>query len=187
MPTDQLVLLIVCIALAVVAVLAGVIGWRRSQRPTRLVAGIAWALVPIGLYLSGLADLVWQGIQGVIAWGAAVPGTPTGVAGLIMIGVGVLTAIVVGVVARRRGPQTPSGRDAAAPAAVGRPTPASSENREPAFTTPPASPGSGNPKLPPAMPQDAGGRGRRGRQPQKASGDQDMDEIEAILKSRGIE
>jgi hypothetical protein len=129
----------------------------RRGNKGRLLQGIGLALAPIALYLSGLLGLLWNGVVAVVGWASRVILSPPVWVGLSLLALCVVLWVVGGFVARRT-----------------RRTKA-----ERAGTTPAARPGA-----------PAAVAGRQGKAPanrQQPAQDDDMAEIEALLKSRGIE
>lgn len=153
-------LLPICIAVSALSVILAVVLWLRDRRGGAVQA-VGFAFLPIGLYVSGLAPLVADGVKALLAWArAATVDTMVGT-GLGLIGLSVVLWFV-GVWVGRRG--------AAKRAVQGtRPSPAvGSKTSAPAATS-----------RKEAAPKAAGGK--------KGAADPEMDEIEAILRNRGIE
>ena len=119
--------------------------------------GVGLALAPIALYFSGLLRLLWDGVVAVGSWASADHLLPGGLVRPALLGLCVVLWVVGGIVARR----SPGAQEVQ----VRAPRPA----RRPAL---------------PAKEQ-AGRKTASRRQP--APIDDDMAEIEALLKSRGIE
>ena len=129
----------------------------RRGRKGRVVQGVGLALAPVALYLSGLLRLLWDGIVAVGTWASTLIFSPAVWFGMALLGLCVVLWVVGGLVARR---SPRAGRTKAAPAAA---TTAALPAKGPAGRTP-------------------------ARQPkQQAEVDPEMAEIEALLKSRGIE
>ena len=158
-PAADAVLLPLALGLTLLGIIVVVVAGRRGNKG-RLVQGIALALAPVALYLSGLLRLLWDGVAAVVRWAAAVVLSPPVWAGLGLLALCVVLWVVGGFVARRA-PKRPRGRAARAEAA------AAGTGSRPAVAT-------GRP---------AAAKGRTQAPPQ----DDDMAEIEALLKSRGIE
>jgi len=123
----------------------------------RLLQGIGLALAPVALYLSGLLRLIWAGVLAVVDWASRVVLSPTVWVGLSLLALCLVFWVVGGFVARRTPRRTKAERQAKAPAGKAGAAPAVTSRR-----SAPAA-----------------------RQP--AAQDDDMAEIEALLKSRGIE
>lgn len=155
-PAESAVLLPLAAGLALLGVLIALVAGRRGRRG-RMLQGIALALLPLALYLTGLLGLVWDAVVAVGRWVSSTVLSPTVWAGLALLALVVVLWVVGGVLARRAPKRTKADRAAGKPAAT-----ASSSK---AVTS----------------------RGGQSPQRQAAAQDDDMDEIEALLKSRGIE
>lgn len=129
----------------------------RRGNKGRVIQGVGLALAPIALYLSGLLRLIWNGAVAVGRWAADVILSPAVWLGLGLLGFCLVLWVVGGFIARR----SPLRRRAAAAAGA----PAVTAGRAPAKAEP---------------------RGAPARKAQPAE-DDDMAEIEALLKARGIE
>lgn len=152
------ILLPVCITLALLALIIGVILWTRG-RHGRAVQALGFAVLPVGLYLTGLLDLVWDAVVALSRWGAALVFYPIVGIGMSLLGLAVVLWVAGGLVAKRtRGRR--SVEKAPAQAAVTRRTPAQQRPSQPATTQPTA---------------------------EQKSADGDLDDIEAILRKHGIE
>lgn len=129
----------------------------RRGNKGRLLQGIGLALAPLALYLSGLLRLLWDGVVAVTRWASQVVLSPPVWAGLALLALCLVLWVVGGFVARRTPRRTKADRSAKTPAAKGAPAAVAGRKNVPAT-----------------------------RQPAPAQ-DDDMAEIEALLKSRGIE
>lgn len=157
MPVADTVLLPLTVGLALLGLLITVVAARRGRRG-RAVQGVGLALAPVALYFSGLLRLLWDGVVAIGTWAGRVILSPSVWFGLSLLGVCVVLWVVGGFIARRS-PKRVRGAKAAQPAVASRP-----------------STGSGNGKT-------SSGSVKGG----KAPVDDDMAEIEAMLKSRGID
>ena len=157
MPAVDTVLLPLCVGLTLLGIIATGIAWRRGNKG-RVVQGVGLALAPIALYFSGLLRLLWNGIVAVGTWASTLIFSPAIWLGMALLGLCVVLWVVGGFVARRSAPRTKEARAAKATAG-------------PATAT--------------ALPA----KGRTGRAPARNQPevDPEMAEIEALLKSRGIE
>ena len=157
MPAADTVLLPLCAGLTLLGLLVAILAGRRGNKG-RLLQGIGLALAPIALYLSGLLRLLWNGVVAVVGWASRVILSPPVWVGLSLLALCVVLWVVGGFVARRTPRRTKAERAGKAPAA---------RSGAPAAVT-----------------------GRQGGAPasrQQPAQDDDMAEIEALLKSRGIE
>lgn len=167
MPAVDTVLLPLAVGLTLLGVIATGIAWRRGRRG-RVVQGIGLALAPVALYFSGLLRLIWNGVVAVGTWASKIIFSPAVWFGLSLLGLCVVLWVVGGFLARRF------------PARVKARSTAPSTNR-PAVTA-----HSGDTPATGSTP--AAGGPARGRQAKPAPPvDEDMAEIEALLKSRGIQ
>lgn len=158
----------IAVMTVIIAITAGLFARNRSLKV--LVAGIGLALVPLGLQLTGLLTLLINGIGSLIDWGQRTEWTNVMTWGAGLGVLGVLMVVVSGFLPRSErtpAPKEPKQRSVAAeprkPALGGAPKPAAAPQQE----------------QPPAAPKAA----RRGK---PAPVDEELDEIEAILKKRGI-
>lgn len=163
MPAADAVLLPLAIGLTLIGVVVVVLAFRRGRRG-RALQGLALALLPAALYLTGLLRLVWDGVVAVVRWAGANAFDLAAWIGFGLLGLCLVLWVVGGVVARR----SPSAKEVRAARA------AKKAGSAPA----PVEAGRGQ-----ARP--AGGRAPAKQQP--AAQDDDMAEIEALLKSRGIQ
>ena len=158
MPAADTVLLPLAAGLTLLGLLVAILAGRRGNKG-RLLQGIGLALAPIALYLSGLLGLLWNGVVAVVRWASAVVLSPPVWVGLSLLALCLVLWVVGGFVARRTPRRTRAERKAAARTSGGA-APAAVSGRKAAA---------------PAA-----------RQPAPAQ-DDDMAEIEALLKSRGID
>lgn len=157
MPAESAVLLPLAAGLTLLGLLIAILAGRRGRKG-RMVQGIGLALLPVALYLSGLLGLVWDAVVAVGRWASSTVLSPTIWAGFALLAVCVVLWVVGGIVARRTPKRTRADRKAA-PAA-----------------------GAGTAKAVSGRPS-----GNAQQQKQAPAQDDDMAEIEALLKSRGIE
>ncbi len=158
MPAADTVLLPLCVALSVVGLLIAVLAFRGGRRG-RGVQGVGLALAPVALYFTGLLRLVWDAVVAIVGWAARVVFSPTVWLGLSLLAVCVVLWVVGGLIVRHSAPR-------ALPADGADATTASAKKAIPTGKS------SSRPKTP----------GRR-----SAAVDPELDEIEALLKSRGID
>ena len=160
MPAADAVLLPLSAGLTLLGLLVAILAGRRGNKG-RLLQGIALALAPLALYLSGLLRLVWDGVVAVVRWASQVVLSPPVWAGLSLLALCLVLWAVGGFVARRS-PRRIRGRGA------GDAAPAAGQGAAPAAVA------------------ERSGRAPARREPAPQQ-DDDMAEIEALLKSRGIE
>ena len=160
----------IAVMTVIVAITAGL--FARSRSPRTLLAGIGVALLPLGLLLTGMSDLLVSGIESLIAWVNRTGWTNTMSWGAGIGGLGILFLVVARFLPGP-GPRQARGNDAA---------------RERPSATQPASKNAvtkgsqqnGQPPRPGAQPAATPRKGAAG------AGDDDLDEIEALRKKRGI-
>lgn len=153
------------LTLLFVAVTAGLFAHNRGAKT--LLAGLGISLLPFGLYLFGLTDLIVNGIQSLVDWAQRTYFDMWMTVGAVMFGLGILLLIISAFV-KPRTRQRP---------AAGQSRPAAGQQGRSAVGT-----GAGTPAVP-ARP--VGASQAAPAQPKGKSGD-DEDEIEEILRRRGI-
>jgi len=168
MPAADTVLLPLAVGLALLGIIATGVAWRRGNR-SRVIQGVALALAPVALYFSGLLRLIWNGVVAVGTWASQIIFSPA-----VWFGLSLLTFCIVlwviGAFVARRFPSTPKQK---AVAAQGRQQGGSAVAvNGPAAGKAPAT----------RTAKNAGSKGKAAPAPV----DDDMAEIEALLKSRGI-
>ena len=161
MPAADTVLLPLVVGLTLLGIISTGIAWRRGRRG-RVVQGVGLALAPVALYFSGLLRLVWNGVVAIVGWAARVVFSPAVWFGLSLLALCVVLWVVGGLVARR----SPRRKAQAAAKAGAGSTPAL-QARSQAAPKQSAKKQSAVAKNAPPI-------------------DDDMAEIEALLKSRGI-
>lgn len=167
MPAADAVLLPLCIGLSLIGVIVVALAWRRGHRG-RVVQGIGLALAPTALYFTGLLSLLWNAVVATAGWASRILFTPAVWFGITLLGVCVVLWVIGGLLAKR---------------SAGR-APALADRKRPGL--PAAKSRAGGQAGSPAKGQARGQA--RGQAPAKQAApvDDDMAEIEAILKSRGI-
>jgi hypothetical protein len=176
MPAVDTVLLPLCVGLTLLGIIATGVAWRRGNKG-RVIQGVALALAPIALYFSGLLRLLWNGVVAVGTWASNVIFSPAIWFGLSLLGLCLVLWVVGSIVARRFPSKAKS--KGSAPAAGGRassPAVGGSASRGTVAQNA-ATKGNGAAK----------GSARKGAPASQAPVDDEMAEIEALLKSRGIE
>jgi hypothetical protein len=152
--------LVICLALTAAGLVAAWGRWRRKS-PRAGVRMLAWAVLPMAFYLTGLADLAERIGSAFTKFGAAFVFSPKTWLGVVIAGVALLLLLVSGglpKVPRRKGSKAVKQDGSAPEAAQGK------SSGPQALTT---------------------GTGRTRKQA-AADGDDDMADIEAILRRRGI-
>lgn len=160
MPPADTVLLPICVGLALLGVIATGIAWRRGNRG-RVIQGVGLALAPVALYFTGLLRILWDFVVAVIGWAGRVVFTPSVWFGLSLLGLCIVLWVVGGIVAKR---------SAAKAIAAGGSTSGKS--------------GTGATKAVAGRTTKPSGAVAKKSAPPI---DDDMAEIEALLKKRGIE
>lgn len=152
---------VICLALTAAGLVAAWGRWRRKS-PRAGVRMLAWAVLPMAFWLTGLADLAERIGSAFVKFGAAFVFSPKTWLGVILAGVAVLLLLISGglpkVPARRKSSKA-VGKDGSAPE-----------------TGPDKSSG------PQALTTGTG----RTRKQAAADSDDDMSDVEAILRRRGI-
>jgi len=167
---NDLTLLPFCVGLTLLGLIGSWAAWRRRGLAAG-TRGVAWSLLPVSLYLTGLLELLWDVVKSVSSWVAHLIFSPTVWAGVALFGVSVVLYVVSGVAMRRRGGAVPE--KAAKPK-----TPSAAVGELTATGPEPAS--AGKPAAKPA---------KAAKAPKAAKGQEsseEFDEIEDILKRHGI-
>jgi hypothetical protein len=164
---NDLTLLPFCVGLTLLGLIASWAAWRRRGLAAG-TRGVAWSLLPVSLYLTGLLELLWDVLKSVTTWVAHLIFSPTVWAGVALFGVSVVLYVVSGVARSRRGDAPVSKSDAKTAANK----PASEAIAELTSTGP--APASAKPAKP----------GKASKAAKKESSE--FDEIEDILKRHGI-
>ncbi len=146
-------------ALTAVGLALSVVAWRRRGATSGL-RGVAWSLLPLAAALTGLLRVVWEVSDAVASWAVRLVFSPVVWAGIVVAGVSATLFVVSGFL-RRRTPRRPSRKERRAAGATGS-SPAVTAQR-------PAPASSGSPATASAPAED-----------------DDMADIEAILKKHGI-
>lgn len=160
---NDLTLLPFCVGLTLLGLIGSWFAWRRRgvAAGTR---GVAWALLPVSLYLTGLLELVWDVVRSTVSWITHLIFSPTVWSGVALFGVSVVLYVVSGVARGRSGNQKAQ----------------KAENK-------PASPAG---ELTATGPAPASATTAKAAKPSKGKAKQqdssEFDEIEDILKRHGI-
>lgn len=164
--TENVWFLVVTVVLATLAVVALVWLWLKDQR-VRGIQFLLGGIGVVGLYLSGLMRVIWDGIKEMWSWSTSSLGITSVQVGLVLIVVAVVGFVVLGVWRSRQPAQHPAAKKALKQAEKKEAKQRAKSERQvraQQSTAPAASDSTGS----------------------STSGDPDMDEIDAILKNRGI-
>ncbi len=175
MPSIAL-LVTIGLTLLFVAVTAGLFAHNRGAKT--LLAGLGVSLLPFGLYLFGLTDLIVNGVRSLVDWAQRTVFDTWMTVGAVMFGVGILLLIISAFVKPRTRQRPAQGSGAAS---AQQPRPAAGQQPRPAV-------GSGGASAPTAASRSGGSGTSSAATPGKGkdkAGDND-DEIEEILRRRGI-
>jgi hypothetical protein len=164
---NDLTLLPFCVGLTLLGLIASWAAWRRRGLAAG-TRGVAWSLLPVSLYLTGLLKLLWDVLKSVTTWVAHLIFSPSVWAGVALFGVSVVLYVVSGVARSRRGDAPVSKPDAKADPNK----PAAQAIAELTSTGP--APASAKPAKP----------GKASKAAKKETSE--FDEIEDILKRHGI-
>jgi hypothetical protein len=163
---NDLTLLPFCAGLTLLGLIASWAAWRRRGLASG-VRGVAWSLLPVSLYMTGLLELLWDVVKSVTSWVTHLIFSPTVWAGVALFGVSVVLYVVSGVAKARRGD---------APEKVTKSKPAPDAVGELTASGPPAASAKPTKQAKPAKAPKAG----------KSQESSEFDEIEDILKRHGI-
>lgn len=165
---NDLTLLPFCVGLTLLGLIASWAAFRRRGLAAG-TRGVAWSLLPVSLYLTGLLEVVWEVARSVVDWVTHLIFSPSVWAGVALLGVSVVLYVVSGVAKARRGD---------APAKERRPDKAATGE----LTSTGPAPASANPAKPAST--NAGRPAKEAKASKKD--DAEFDEIEDILKRHGI-
>ncbi|MQA84995.1 MAG: cellulose synthase [Streptosporangiales bacterium] len=101
---EQVAWLPLCGGLAVVGVLLSWLVWRRRGAAAGL-RGVAWSLIPIAAYLTGLIELIWQVVAAGVGWALRLVFSPVVWSGVAVAGLCAVLFLVSGVLRRRTSPE----------------------------------------------------------------------------------
>lgn len=161
MPAADSVLLPLCVAIALIGIVLAGLAWRRGNKG-RVVQAAALVVIPFGLYLTGLLTVVWNFVVNLFRWAIHLVLSPLSWLGFGIIALAIVLFVVGAVLARFSG-----AKDA--------------EKKEKRLAR--RSSGSALPKS--GTPAAAASKGLARKQDPDV--DPELAEIEALLKSRGIE
>lgn len=165
---SDLTLLPFCVGLT----LLGLIGsWAAAKRrgTTAGVRGVAWSLLPVSLYLTGLLEMLWDVVKAASDWVVNLVFSPSVWAGVALFGVSVVLFVLTGVLRGRGKSAEAEGKGKG----KGKKSVGTTERAAGEITATGPAPASASKK----------------KQPKKKAADPDageFDEIEDILKRHGI-
>lgn len=110
---EQVAWLPLSAGLAVIGMVVSWLVWRRRGAAAGL-RGIAWSLIPVAAYLTGLIEVIWRVVTATVGWALRLVFSPVVWSGVAVAGLCAVLFLVSGVLRRRTSPE-------------GRPTP----DREP--------------------------------------------------------
>ncbi|HEU4945535.1 MAG TPA: hypothetical protein VFT31_00125 [Kribbella sp.] len=127
---NDLTLLPFCAGLTLLGLIASWAAWRRRGLAAG-IRGVAWSLLPVSLYLTGLLELVWDVARSVSSWVTHLIFSPSVWAGVALFGVSVVLYVVSGLARSRRAdaPTDKSASRAAGELTATGPAPASASAR----------------------------------------------------------
>jgi len=99
---NDLTLLPFCAGLTLLGLIASWAAWRRKGLASG-VRGVAWSLLPVSLYLTGLLELLWDVVKASVDWVTHLIFSPTVWAGVALFGVSVVLYVVSGLARSRTG------------------------------------------------------------------------------------
>lgn len=185
-----MIVTVVFIGLVVLGLVWTVFHYQRATGARKLLQGLALILVPIGLYVAGVMNLIGNGVDSIIRWVRRTPLDAGMIAGLSLFAAGVVVWVIASVIrpltrdeARQRreariarGPGTPAVTDGAAPRGSAAGVAARGGSTVPGSVSGGAGAGA------------TGGGAAQPAAPARSRAEKDEDrEIEALLKKRGIE
>lgn len=103
---SDLTLLPFCAGLTLLGLIASWAAWRR-RGATAGVRGVAWALLPVSLYLTGILELIWDVVKATVDWVVHLVFSPMVWAGLALFGVSVVLFVLTGVLRSRSAGKQP--------------------------------------------------------------------------------
>ncbi len=102
---DGATMLPLCVGLTLLGLIGSWFAWRRRGLAAG-TRGIAWSLLPVSLYMTGLLKLLWDIVKSAVTWVAHLIFSPTVWAGAALFGVSVVLYVVSGVARGRGGEKT---------------------------------------------------------------------------------
>jgi len=157
------VLLPLCVAIALIGIVLAGLAWRRGNKG-RVVQAAALVVIPFGLYLTGLLSVLWEFVVNVVRWAVHLVFSPLHWIGFGVIALSIVLFVVGALLAR-------FGSSAATKVKAG----ARSVSGQSAAALPKSGTAGSKPR----------GKAVAGKLDPDV--DPELAEIEALLKSRGIE
>lgn len=155
----------ICLMTVIAAATAGL--FARGRNPKTLVAGIGLVVLPLGLYLSGVTQLAYNGVLSLIDWAQRTVWTDTMTWGAGLAGFGIVLLVVAGFMKTKARPRQQRVR-------AEQPNPAAADSKP----SQQAAVGAASAAPTTAAPQPKGGK--------PPAMDPEDAEIEALLRKRGI-
>lgn len=186
-PAD--VLLIACLALVLIGLVYALISWRAGYGTGHVLEGLGLTGLSVGLYLSGLMQLAYDLLAALVAWARVLVWTPQVQAGIGALVLAVVLWLVAGAL-NRRGVGVRSKEDRLARSEERAAAKADKKQHKSAAATPPAAPAgkvaTGSTTAAAATAPSTSARPGAKKAGQTAGQGDEFDEIEALLRKRGI-
>lgn len=99
----------ICVMTVVAAATAGL--FARGRNPKTLVAGIGLVVLPLGLYLTGMTRLAYNGALSLVAWARRTVWTDTMSWGAGLAGLGIVLLVVAGFMTTKSRPKQVHARE----------------------------------------------------------------------------
>ncbi len=107
---DSVTWQVLALLLTVVGLAISVLLWR-TRGPAAGTRGLAWSLLPLAAYLTGVLRLVWEIADALVDWAVRLVFSPMVWLGIALAGVSVMLFMLAAML-RRRGAATAGGRRA---------------------------------------------------------------------------
>lgn len=125
---DGATMLPLCVGLTLLGLIGSWLAWKRRGLAAG-TRGVAWSLLPVSLYMTGLLKLLWDIVRSTVTWFTHLVFHPSVWAGVALFGVSVVLYVVSGVARGRGGSKsaekTPKSKPAAGELTATGPAPAS--------------------------------------------------------------
>ncbi len=181
-PSD--VLLVATAALALIGLVYALVSWRAGYGTGRILEGLGLIALGAGLFLSGLMKLAYDLIAALIGWGTALVWTTLVASGIGALALAVVLWLVAGAL-NRRGVGVRTKEDIKARREERRAARAG-KGDQPAGARPAGGTGSATPVTRPATTSTPAASTGTKRSAGPAGAGDEFDEIEDILRKRGI-